>query len=338
VNDYRLQNRVPSTLVNRTKVGADCLKDDTPLSRLQFENPMSPQDAALVPNAFFPSFEVLRPAEQTAPFVFSSPHSGRLYPAEFLAQSRLDPQTLRRSEDCYIDKLFRSVAALGAPLLSARFPRAYLDLNREPYELDPELIGEPLPEHANSQSIRVAGGLGTVARIVADGEEIYKERLKLQAVLARINQLYFPFHAQLTRLIEETVQRFGYAVLVDCHSMPSAAMTPGGGPRPDIVIGDRFGASADQRLSQLVRDTLVGLGYDVQMNRPYAGGYITEHHGRPSHGVHSLQIEFNRGLYLNETTLQESTGYAALQADISALAAHLFVAVPALFELRAAAE
>ena len=295
-------------------------------------------DADKVPNAFFPSFEVLKPAVQSAPFVFSSPHSGRLYPQEFLAQSRLDPIALRKSEDCFVDRLFRSVATLGAPLLAARFPRAYLDLNREPYELDPELIDEPLPEHANTQSIRVAGGLGTVARIVADGEEIYRHRLSLRAVLTRIDQLYFPFHSQLARLIDETVQNFGYAVLIDCHSMPSSAMTPGGGPRPDVVIGDRFGASADPRLSNLVREALKDLGYDVLMNRPYAGGYITEHHGRPSFGVHALQIEFNRGLYMNEVTMQESAGFAALQTDIAALAAHLFEAVPALFAMRAAAE
>lgn len=299
---------------------------------------MTKADFATVPNAFFPSFEVLNPAVQSAPFVFSSPHSGRVYPPEFLAQSRLDPLALRKSEDCFVDRLFRSVASLGAPLLAARFPRAYLDLNREPYELDPELIDEPLPEHANTQSIRVAGGLGTVARIVADGEEIYRDRLSLRAVLARIDQLYFPFHAQLARLIDETVQNFGYAVLIDCHSMPSAAMTPGGGQRPDIVIGDRFGASADPRLSNLVRETLKGLGYDVQMNRPYAGGYITEHHGRPSFGVHALQIELNRGLYLNEVTMQESAGFSGLQSDIAAMAAHLFETVPALFAMRSAAE
>lgn len=299
---------------------------------------MTNTDPALVPNAFFPSFEVLRPAEQTAPFVFSSPHSGRVYPPEFLAQSRLDPQTLRKSEDCFVDRLFSPVATLGAPLLSARFPRAYLDLNREPYELDPDLFDEPLPEHANTQSIRVAGGLGTIARIVADGEEIYRQPLSLRAALARIDQLYFPFHAQLARLVDETVQRFGYGVLIDCHSMPSSAMTPAGAQRPDIVIGDRFGVSADPRLSQLVREALLGLGYDVQMNRPYAGGYITEHHGRPAHGVHALQIELNRGLYLNEATLQESAGYASLRADLATLAAQLFASVPALFELRSAAE
>ncbi|MEQ1673088.1 MAG: N-formylglutamate amidohydrolase, partial [Hyphomicrobium sp.] len=236
---------------------------------------MTKTDPDAVPNAFFPSFEVLRPAEQTAPFVFSSPHSGRIYPPEFLALSRLDPQTLRKSEDCYVDRLFSPVASLGAPVLSARFPRAYLDLNREPYELDPQLFDEPLPEHANTQSIRVAGGLGTVARIVADGEEIYRQPLSLRAALARIDQLYFPFHAQLARLIEETAQRFGYAILIDCHSMPSSAMSTAGAQRPDFVIGDRFGASADPRLSQLVRDALHDLGYDVQMNRPYAGGYIT---------------------------------------------------------------
>ncbi len=275
---------------------------------------------------------------QTAPFVFSSPHSGRVYPDEFLALSRLDPQTLRKSEDCFVDRLFRAVAGLGAPLLSARFPRAYLDLNREPYELDPELVDEPLPAHANTQSIRVAGGLGIVARIVADGENIYRERLSLASVLARIDKLYFPFHGELNRLIENTRSQFGYAVLVDCHSMPSAAMTPGGGPRPDIVIGDRYGASADPHLSALIRDAFAKRGYKVQMNRPYAGGYITEHQGRPVRGVHAVQLEINRGLYINEQTFTENSGYPGLEAALSAIAAELFRTVPALFEYRAAAE
>jgi N-formylglutamate amidohydrolase len=291
-----------------------------------------------LPQEFFPSFDVLRPLEQTAAFVFSSPHSGRIYPAEFLAMSRLDPQTLRKSEDCYVDRLFSGVATLGAPLLSARFPRAYLDLNREPYELDPELVNEALPEHANTQSVRVAGGLGTVARIVADGEEIYAGPLSVREVLTRIEQLYFPFHTQLARLIDDTVQGFGYAVLIDCHSMPSALMTPGGGARPDFVIGDRFGASADPRLSQLARDTLQSLGYEVQMNRPYAGGYITERHGRPAGGVHAIQIEINRGIYMNETTLQAKPDFDALRSDINTFAGHLFASAPALFELRSAAE
>ena len=193
---------------------------------------------------------------------------------------------------------------------------------------------EPLPEHANTQSIRVAGGLGTVARIVADGEEIYRDRLTLRAVLARIDQLYFPFHAQLARLIDETVQRFGYAVLIDCHSMPSSAMTPGGGPRPDIVIGDRFGASADPRLSQLVRDAL-HRPWLRRADEPALCGRLHHRAPRPAGARRPrLQIEINRGLYLNETTLQENAGYARLQSDLAALAAHLFATVPALFELR----
>jgi N-formylglutamate amidohydrolase len=299
---------------------------------------MTQPDRYAVPSAFFPSFDVLSPRVQAAPFVFSSPHSGRLYPEEFLAASRLDPHTLRRSEDCYVDRLFRSVASLGAPLISARFPRAYLDLNREPYELDPDLVHDPLPAHANTQSIRVAGGLGTVARIVADGEEIYRDRLSLHHVLARIEQLYFPFHGELTRLVEATRENFGYAVLIDCHSMPSASMTPGGGARPDIVIGDRFGASADPRLSLLVRDAFMKRGFKVQMNRPYAGGYITEHQGRPARGVHAVQLEINRGLYVNELTFEPTKDFATLEQALTSIVGELFVAVPALLDYRAAAE
>ncbi|WP_423415286.1 N-formylglutamate amidohydrolase [Hyphomicrobium sp. B1] len=291
-----------------------------------------------VPSAFFPSYDVLSPRTQGVPFVFSSPHSGRLYPPEFLAISRLDPKTLRRSEDCFVDKLFRPVASLGAPLISARFPRAYLDLNREPYELDPELVLEPLPAHANTQSIRVAGGLGTVARIVADGEEIYPSRLRLENVLARIEQLYFPFHAELSRLVTQTRENFGYAVLIDCHSMPSTAMAPGGAQRPDIVIGDRFGASADPRLTLLIRDEFQRRGFKVQLNRPYAGGYITEHHGRPGRGTHAIQLEINRGLYINELTFQENSGYQRLSDALIDIVSTMFREVPGILDYRAAAE
>lgn len=299
---------------------------------------MTRTDIQSVPAAFFPSYDVLAPRVQLAPFVFSSPHSGRVYPPEFLAISRLDPNTLRSSEDCYVDVLFQSVASLGAPLISARFPRAYLDLNREPYELDPDLVEEPLPAHANTQSIRVAGGLGTVARIVADGEEIYRNRLSLRHVLSRIEQLYFPFHTELTRLVDQTREVFGYAVLIDCHSMPSAAMTPGGGSRPDIVVGDRFGASADPRVSLIVRDAFIKRGFKVQMNRPYAGGYITEHQGRPARGVHAVQLEINRGLYVDEPTFEPTRGFDVLQKAINDIVRELFADIPGLLDYRAAAE
>lgn len=291
-----------------------------------------------IPAEFFPSYEVLSPREQRAPFVFSSPHSGRIYPPTFLAQSRLDPMTLRRSEDCFVDQLFQHVAWLGAPLISARFPRAYLDLNREPFEIDPELVAEPPPNHANTQSMRVAAGLGTVARIVADGEPIYRERLPLGDVLSRINQLYFPFHRELGRLIDETRRMFGYAVLIDCHSMPSSAMTPGSANRPDIVIGDRFGSSAAAGLSLLIRDEFNKRGFTVQMNRPYAGGYITEHYGQPDRAIHAIQLEINRGLYLDEKTLQPARGFNELKSTLSDIAQALFQIVPQIFEQPAAAE
>jgi N-formylglutamate amidohydrolase len=285
-----------------------------------------------------PPYQVTAPEVQTAPFVLCSPHSGNVYPPDFLGLSRLSPHSLRKSEDCFVDELFLPVAAEGAPLIAARFPRAYLDVNREPYELDPELFIEPLPDFANTQSVRVAGGLGTIARIVADGEEIYRTKLPLASGLARVEQLYIPFHAALAELIEATRRRFGYAILIDCHSMPSAAMAPAGGPRPDIVLGDRFGASADCKITRFLKELLSGLGYEVQMNRPYAGGYITEHYGRPSRDVHAVQIEVNRGLYLNELSLRPSSAFAELQNDLRAIAGPLFNELPGLFERRAAAE
>jgi N-formylglutamate amidohydrolase len=229
-------------------------------------------------------------------------------------------------------------AALGAPLIAARFPRAYLDVNREPYELDPDLFAEPLPDFANTQSVRVVGGLGTIARIVADGEEIYRNRLTIKEALERVDQLYLPFHAALAQLLEDTRRRFGYAILIDCHSMPSALMAQVGGPRPDFVIGDRFGASCDSRLTRFVKEAITGLGHDVQLNRPYAGGYITEHYGRPSRGTQAIQLEINRGLYLDEATLQPTPRFAILQRTLTSLAERLFVEIPALFERRAAAE
>lgn len=285
-----------------------------------------------------PPFTVLAPAAQSAPFVLCSPHSGRVYPRAFLAQSRLDPMTLRKSEDCFVDELFQGAAELGVPLLSARFPRAYLDVNREPYELDPELFADPLPDYANSQSVRVIGGLGTIARIVADGEEIYRGRLCVDEALARIEQLYFPFHTALQALIAETKAQFGYCILIDCHSMPSAQTAQSSGPRPDFVLGDRFGAACDPRLTRFLRDTLATEGYDVQLNRPYAGGYITEHYGRPYRGVQAVQLEINRALYLDEAHFKPAQGFHRLKSDLTRVFAMMFSALPAMIEQRAAAE
>jgi len=306
------------------------------LKKPKFKMPTSELNG--IASELIPPYSVAAPATQTAPFVFCSPHSGRIYPQHFLEQSRLDPLMLRRSEDCYVDELFGAVPDLGAPLITARFPRAFLDVNREPYELDPQLIREQLPDFANAHSVRVAGGLGTIARVVADGENIYRTRLSLAAALARIEALYKPFHAELTRLLEVTRDQFGYAILIDCHSMPSASMTKGVLSRPDFVLGDRFGVACDFRLTQFVREHLAARRYDVSMNRPYAGGYITEHYGRPSRGWHALQLEINRGLYMDEMSLERTAGFERLRADIADLAASLLEAVPMHLARRAAAE
>lgn len=297
-----------------------------------------PANNSGIPAEFSPGFVIVAADDQRVPFVLSSPHSGRIYPPEFVAASRLSPLALRKSEDAYVDQLFGHVATHGAPLIHAVFPRAYLDLNREPYELDPDLITDPLPDYANSRSVRVAGGLGTVARIVADGEEIYPRSLPLAAVLERISKLYFPFHSALDQLVMATRKRFGYAVLIDCHSMPSASMVLSSGPRPDIVIGDRFGSSSDARITAIVRDALLARGYMVEMNRPYAGGYITEHHGRPVRGISALQIEINRGLYLDERTLSPTAAFEGLARDLEAAFVNVFTNVQVMFEVQAAAE
>jgi len=299
---------------------------------------MSASESASGGTELTPAFTILAPHVQEAPVVFSSPHSGRVYPASFLAASRLDPHTLRKSEDCYVDELFAGVSDLGVPLIAARFPRAYLDVNREPYELDPELFAESMPPYANTQSVRVVGGLGTIARIVADGEEIYRDRLALAEALERIDRLYKPFHSALSGLLSATWRQFGMAVLIDCHSMPSASIGQPPMARPDFVLGDRFGASCDSKLTRFLREVLVGLGYEVQLNRPYAGGYITEHYGRPHRGLHALQVEVNRSLYLDESSLTRLAGFGRVKRDLTAAAGKLLRELPNFMVRRAAAE
>lgn len=270
-----------------------------------------------------PPFAVSSAADQRVPYVFNSPHSGRYYPPRFLAMSRLDPVAIRRSEDCFVDELFAGAVALGAPLLAANFPRAYLDANREPWEFDPRMFAEPLPPHANTRSARVAGGLGTIPRLVGEGQEIYGARLQLAEAVSRVEHIYKPYHEQLKRLLSRTHARFGFAVLVDCHSMPASIRLGDNGMRPDFIVGDRFGVACAPALSEAAIALLSGLGYSVAHNKPYAGGFITEHYGRPAKGLHALQIEVNRGLYMDERTLEKTTGFAALANDLTRFAADL---------------
>jgi N-formylglutamate amidohydrolase len=279
------------------------------------------------------AYQVLRPAQLTMPFLFNSPHSGRVYPQAFLDLSRLDSLALRKSEDTFVEELFQPVVAQGAPLMHALFPRAYLDLNREPYELDPALITDALPSYANSQTVRVMGGLGTIPRVVADQEEIYRKPLGLREALKRIDRLYLPYHAQLAELFNASHRAFGFAVLIDCHSMPSNPTTEHSGPRPDFVLGDRFGTSCDPELPRFISKQLSAMGYEVAINKPYAGGYITEHYGRPTDGFHALQIEINRALYLDEATYKKSRRFSTLRADLETMVQALFGLSPSLAEI-----
>jgi N-formylglutamate amidohydrolase len=300
--------------------------------------PMSLREAEAIEKELAPPFAVERPEALQGSLVFNSPHSGRIYPSTFLAASRLDSRTLRRSEDAYVEELFGFVTSLGAPLLHAHFPRAYLDVNREPYELDPVLFRDGLPHYANTQSMRVVGGLGTIARIVSESDEIYREPLSVGAALERINRLYTPYHDTLKALLVEAQREFGLAVLIDCHSMPSSPMADQAGGRPDFVLGDRFGTSCSGELTRMAAMQLKSLGYVVALNKPYAGGYITEHYGRPYKGQHALQIEVNRALYMDETSFAKSADFDRLRGDLETVVRALMAGVSGLAIPRAAAE
>ncbi len=259
-----------------------------------------------------PPFEILEPGEWRGPAVFNSPHSGSVYPLAFLNASRLDVATLRRSEDSFVDELVRGVVAQGYPLMRAHFPRCYVDVNREPYELDPRMFEGRLPSFANTRSMRVAGGLGTVARVVGDAQEIYGQRLPVDDAIRH--------------------RDFGAAVLVDCHSMPSAAGAKDERPRADVVLGDRYGTSCAVVVVETIEATLRGLGYVVSRNKPYAGGFITEHYGNPAVGLHAIQLEINRALYMDERRYERSAAFAGVAADLDTLAQRL-AEIP-IYELR----
>jgi N-formylglutamate amidohydrolase len=288
---------------------------------------------------FDPPFEILGAVPARSPLVLGSPHSGSIYPPDFVAASRLDAATLRRSEDCHVDALAApAAAALGAPLLRARFPRAFLDVNREPFEFDPHLFEGEMPPGANTRSLRVAGGLGVVPRVVGEGLEIYRRRLPLGVGMARVERLHLPYHAALESLLAQARAQHGAAALIDCHSMPSAATTKAAGRRLDVVIGDRFGASADGRLAAAVESSFAGEGLRTARNKPYAGGYVTERHGRPEAGLHAIQIEISRDLYMDERSLTPHSGFPLVAAALLRACKAGLSALPGLVAARAAAE
>ena len=272
--------------------------------------------SAKVVEELAPAFDVEEPLAAAGPVVCNSPHSGRAYPASFLRQSRLELAALRRSEDTFVDELFAEAPRAGVPLMRAHFPRAYLDVNREPYELDPRMFEGRLPAYAKTRSLRVAGGLGTIARVVGDAREIYPKRIPVSEALSRIEQLYKPYHRTLRKLVSRAQKNCGIALLIDCHSMPSSAGGRDERPRADFVLGDRYGTSCSSAITDMVERTLRAQGHIVLRNKPYAGGFITEHYGDPATGLHALQIEVNRALYMDETRYEKSAGFEAIKRDI----------------------
>ena len=262
---------------------------------------------------------VRRPNQQRLPIVISSPHSGSIYPAEFVEASALAVSDLRKSEDCFVDEIVDSAVSLGAPIVAARFPRVFIDPNREAYELDPDMFTAPLPGHVKSHSPRVRGGLGSIAKVVAGGQRIYRTRLTPEEAEWRIDTFYRPYHMALSTLLDETRARFGYAILLDCHSMPSLAgqryaQSDGSGAL-DIVLGDRYGRACRRSVVRGAEIVFSDAGYHTVRNAPYAGGFITENYGAPQKGIHALQVEINRGIYMDERRLMPTTGLGRLKRD-----------------------
>ncbi len=286
-----------------------------------------------------PAFEIIEPTQWRGPIVLNSPHSGSVYPRAFLLASRLDMAILRRSEDSFVDELILGVSRRGFPLMRAHFPRCYVDVNREPYELDPRMFDGRLPSFANTRSMRVAGGLGTVARVVGDAQEIYGQRIPVEDAIRRIEGLYKPYHRALRRLFTRVHRDFGAAMLIDCHSMPSATGSKDERPRADVVLGDRYGTSCVPVLIETIETILRARGYVVSRNKPYAGGFITEHYGNPAVGLHAVQLEINRALYMDERRFERSAGFAAMAADLELVAEELArLPIEELRPYRAAAE
>jgi N-formylglutamate amidohydrolase len=273
------------------------------------------------------SFEILAPASWTAPALFNSPHSGRDYPECLLQATRLSRGALRKSEDCYIDELFGSSVDLGAPMLRALVPRAFIDLNREPYEFDPRMFEGELPGYMNTTSPRVAGGLGTIPRLVAEGEEIYRCKLTIAEGQERVEKIYKPYHRALKALLDEVMGKVGSVLLVDCHSMPSNSSSHPRGRLPDIIIGDRYGASSPEEITAFTEDLFRAQGFTVARNTPYAGGFITQNYGSSKLGQNALQVEINRALYMNETTFAKTRDFDEVQRRLRAVIEPLLAAL-----------
>ena len=262
------------------------------------------------------AYRLTMPDIRTTSVVFASPHSGRDYPWNFVRKSVLDEKTLRSSEDAFVDRLFESAPLCGAPLLAATAPRAWIDVNRSADELDPSLI-EGISRSAHNP--RVSSGLGVVPRVVANGRAIYRGKITLREAQTRIDTYWKPWHDAIDQLLRDSLIMFGEAILVDCHSMPHEAIESIGHPqgrRPDIVLGDRFGAAASSEIVDRIEAAFEAAGLRVARNAPFAGAYVTQHYGRPGRGQHAIQIEIDRALYMNEQAIRPNANFDAFKSVI----------------------
>ncbi|MEM0976476.1 MAG: N-formylglutamate amidohydrolase [Pseudomonadota bacterium] len=264
-------------------------------------------------------YSLRKPENHRACIVLNSAHSGRDYPEPMVAASNLSTTQLRSSEDAYVDELFGAAPGLGVPMLSANFPRAFVDVNRASDELDPALIQGISKRSMNP---RVACGLGVIPRVVAEGREIRAGKMTLMAAKTRLSKYYWPYHRQLTHLLDETQKAFGSVLLLDCHSMPSQA--GGADPIPyDIILGDRFGASCGGDLMDIAESFFADAGFNTGRNAPFAGAHLAQKYGSPLVGRHVIQIEVNRGLYLDEVTVAKSELFSDVQSRLTGVLAAL---------------
>ena len=264
----------------------------------------------------FQIYSLTKPRKHTSNVIFNSPHSGRIYPTSFLNQARLQLHELRISEDAYVDKLLESVSSLGSILLEACFPRSFVDVNRAPEELDSILIEGVGGKTTNS---RVAAGLGVIPRTVGNGRDIYTRKISLGEAKSRLLDFYHPYHALLESLIFETKMDYGQTILLDFHSMPSDSLRFFSNKRsncPEIIIGDCYGSSCDAQITELVLDIFSSEGFNVVKNLPFSGGFITRHYGDPERDVHTLQVEINRSLYINEKDLTFAKDFGAFKKKL----------------------
>lgn len=263
------------------------------------------------------AFDLIRPLQRRLPLVFSSPHSGRAYAEALIRRTALDSRMIRSSEDAFVDELFEAAPRFGAPLLLANAPRAFVDFNRGADELDPALIEgvERMPHNP-----RIASGLGVIPRVVAQGRPIYHGKITRADADDRIRRYWHPWHEALRNLLDETRRQFGTAVLIDCHSMPHEAIEAHcrpGHPHAEIVLGDRYGASAARDVTDRIEAAFRASGLRVARNSPFAGAYTTQAYGRPSRGQHVVQVEIDRALYLDEAGIIKRADFDAFRDLIS---------------------